>query len=424
MSLSDDENLMLVGTAPGEQLLGEFYRRFPWPWPPMQWEAVEEPDFERRMLNQSLGDWDNRTVPPQASIWVAGCGTNQALHTALKFPGATVIGSDVSSASLGLCRRNAEQLGVTNLTLREESINDASYVGAFDYVICTGVIHHNEDPQFTLGRLARAMRPNAVLELMVYNRFHRTLSSCFQKAIRLLSGGTVDFETDLAMARRLVEQFPARNQLADMVQEFKEGSESDFADLLIHPVEHSYTVESLGRLLAACGLEYALPCVTSYGRFCAPSVLWAMRFPDPDLQARYDALSDATRWQVTNLLQYDQSPLLWFYLRRTDAETPRRTEQQINAEFLRRTFERTQTRRRLFVRDDAGAYQPSARLRAHPSAATDPFARRVLDALEPGQPMATVFRTLRIPTTLASVHEARVKLTTSEFPYLVAAAEA
>jgi 2-polyprenyl-3-methyl-5-hydroxy-6-metoxy-1,4-benzoquinol methylase len=421
-ALSDDENLMLVGSAPGERLLGEFYRRFPWPWPPMTWEQMEDPDFERRMLNQNLGDWSHRTVPENARIWVAGCGMNQALHTALKFPSASVIGSDVSSSSLEMCRRNAAQLGVTNLDLREETINEAPYREQFDYVICTGVIHHNENPRRTLERLVGAMTPHGVLELMVYNRFHRTLTSCFQKAIRILSDG--DLEADLACARRLAEHFPARNHMAEMISQFKEGSESDFADLLIHPLEHSYTVESLEQLTTACGLEYLRPCVTGYGRFCSPSILWEMRFADPALQERYDALSDARRWQVTNLLLHEQSPLLWFYLQRSGSGRPRKDERQTGEEFLARTFVRSATRRRIYVRDEAGTYQMSPTLTPYPSRPPDTFAARILNAMEPGASMGDVFRALRLPVTLASTHEARVRLTTSEFPYLTAVAEA
>lgn len=422
--ISDEENLALVGSAPGEVLLGEFYRRFPWPWPPMRWEAPEDPTFELQMLNQSLGDWSGRSVPRGARIWVGGCGTNQALHTALKFPDAQVLGSDVSSASLELCRRHADQLGVTNLELREETLNEARYREEFDYVICTGVIHHNEQPRLTLERLARAMKPDGVLELMVYNRFHRTLSSCFQKAVRLLGTGQRDFDRDLATARQLVEQFPAKNQMGEFLTEFREGSESDFADLLIHPLEHSYTVSSLRELAITCGLDYVLPCVTAYGRFCSPSILWVMHFAEPALQARYDALDDADRWQVTNLLLYDRSPLLWFYLRRRDTATPRRSERDICDELLRRPVSRSQTRRRVYLRDEDGIYRLSTRALPHPVTPPDLFARRLLDAVEPGCTLADLFRRLDIPATLPTVHEARVKLTTSEFPFLNVLAEA
>ena len=90
-------------------LLAKFYRSFPWPWQPIKFDYLEDTDFSINMLNQDIGDFTHRTVPRNAKIWVAGCGTNQALHTALKFPHASVVGSDLSSKSLELCAKNAKE---------------------------------------------------------------------------------------------------------------------------------------------------------------------------------------------------------------------------------------------------------------------------------------------------------------------------
>jgi len=96
--------------------------------------------FWPKMLGQDIGNWDRPVVPKNGAVWVAGCGTNQALITALKFPEANVLGSDLSEESLAVCRKNADSLGVGNLELRRESISDVKYVGEFDYVLCTGVM--------------------------------------------------------------------------------------------------------------------------------------------------------------------------------------------------------------------------------------------------------------------------------------------
>ena len=139
---SDEENRVLTESQDSvDGLLAKFYRRFPWPWQPIKFDYLEDTDFGINMLNQDIGDFTHRTVPRNAKIWVAGCGTNQALHTALKFPDAFVVGSDLSSKSLELCAKNAKELGVTNLEVREESLNHVPYNQEFDYVISTGVIH-------------------------------------------------------------------------------------------------------------------------------------------------------------------------------------------------------------------------------------------------------------------------------------------
>lgn len=422
----DEENLFVVGTGNEEALLRDFYGRFPWPWRPSTFETLSDPDFERGMLNQSLGDWHNSRIPRHSAIWVAGCGTSQALHTALKFPMASVVGSDVSTASLDICQTNAQSLNVSNLELRCESINEAEYQDQFDYVISTGVIHHNANPQETLGRIASSLKPDGILELMVYNRFHRTFSSCFQKAIRLFNNNSrrIDFEADLTLARSLVKHFPSNNHLADFLREFFEGSESDFADLLIHPIEHSYTVESLVELADNCGLEIILPCVTKYGRCCAPSILWAAEFGNPSLQAQYDNLPDFTRWKVLNLLLYDKSPLLWFFLQKRDSSRPRRQEKDICEEFLHLKWDRAQTCKRIFLRDEEqGQYRLASRPINYPAESPESSVAEIVNAIDKDTTISDICHSLDIQPTLSTVHKMRVYLTTSEFPHLRARIE-
>src|SRR5688572_11569373 len=67
-----------------------FYERFPFPWRPAKFDFLVDPDFQTVMFNQNIGDWEGHTLPEKPSIWVAGCGTNSALITALTFPKATV----------------------------------------------------------------------------------------------------------------------------------------------------------------------------------------------------------------------------------------------------------------------------------------------------------------------------------------------
>src|SRR5262245_26185969 len=130
---SDDHNLLLVESINSvDQLNAKFYGRFPYPWSALKFDYLQDPYFETRMLNQEMGEWGYGLVPRHPRIWVAGCGVNQAVFTALKFPHATVVGSDVSTTSLNQSADTARQLGITNLELRVESINEVKYEEQFD----------------------------------------------------------------------------------------------------------------------------------------------------------------------------------------------------------------------------------------------------------------------------------------------------
>src|ERR671920_177785 len=117
----DENNLILAqSTASVDSINAKFYGRFQFPWPPYAFSKPLDPDFEAVMLNQSLGSWDHSAVPTDPRIWVAGCGTNQAVFTALQFPKASILGTDLSVNSLETAARNARALGVTNLELKQE----------------------------------------------------------------------------------------------------------------------------------------------------------------------------------------------------------------------------------------------------------------------------------------------------------------
>ncbi|UQA59897.1 amino acid adenylation domain-containing protein [Polyangium aurulentum] len=414
---SDDENLVLAESITAvDERIGEFYSRFPWPWNSSKFDTLADPDFERIMLSQEVGDYSHAAVPRDASIWVAGCGTNQALLTALLFPHAQVLGTDLSTKSIEICAENAAQLGVENLTLRLESINDAPYEEQFDFIVCTGVIHHTYDPAHALGRLSRALKREGLLELLVYNRFHRTITSAFQKAIRVMTKGLS--ADDYAVAKRIAAGFALDNTIARFVSRHRDWEESDFADLLINPVEHSFTVDSLSDMAQTCNLDLLRPCISLYAKYRAENIFWEMSFSDPDIQRVYDAMEDVDRWRVSNLLMHEKSPMLWFYLRRKDAEGQRRSEKLLNEAFLQTTFARATTEQKSFIRGKDGRFRLSPRANVYPSAAPEEAVKAIYERFDRSRVMGEVFAELGVEPTFANVQRARLYLTTPAFPYL------
>jgi len=417
---TDDENLVLAKSADYvDELNAQFYGRFPYPWRPAEFSYVLDPDFETVMLNQNIGDWEHRAVPRHPKIWVAGCGTNQAVFTALRFPHATVVGSDLSVQSLELGARSARELKLSNLELRNESINQVDYREQFDYVICTGVIHHNAQPQAALAKLVSALKPTGILELMVYNRYHRIMTTAFQKAIRMLSGNTSadGFELEMALAQRMTEKFPVQNMVASMLHEHKGSPEAALADSLLQPVEHSYTVESLERMAADCGLEIVMPCVNRYDR-ASRNFSWNMEFDDALVQEHFDALPDTSRWQVANLLLLEKSPGLWFYLQRQDSGRRRKSEREVCEEFLDRKFVRAATRQGRHVQGSDGIYELWPDTVAFPRQHPDRLVRSIVEATDGTTSMREIFQRFDIEPSFQKINQARLELTTSASPYL------
>jgi len=405
-----------------DEINADFYGRFQYPPPPATFERVVQSGFARKMLAQDIGYWRSEILPDAPRVWVAGCGTNQAVVTALKFPEAQVIGSDLSSPSLDRAAETARQLGLRNLELRRESINEASYSSEFDLVISTGVIHHNADPEAALRRLGAAMKPGGILELMVYNKFHRILTTAFQGALRILAGTETrpSWQDEMDLARLLATSFRHGNFMSAFLSQNAQLPDALFADSLLQPVEYSYTVSSLRQLAAACRLELLTFCIDPFSRSTG-AVNWNLNFQEPVLRERYQQLGDLERWEITNLLLGEASPMIWFYLQSVDSPRIRKSERDICDEFLRAKFCRTATEKEIFSRAMDGAYSSVPKRAPFPGKPKPGSeAARVYAALEEGAELSRTLDRLGIEQSFPQVQSLRLELATSAYPFLQA----
>lgn len=399
----------------------QFYGKYNYPWPPLILPAYPE-GISRTFVNQDIGSWDHSRLPANAKIWVAGCGTNQALLTALKFPESEILGTDISTQSLDTCRKNAASIGIKNLRLEEKSLNEVTYQEEFDYVICTGVIHHNARPGNVLQNLRNALKRDGVLELMVYNYYHRLFTVACQKAIRCFYDATaqVDFTLEQELAKKMIVAYP-ENCNDDMERFFKEHMqmpEAEMTDSLIQPVEYNYTVESLADLADKAGLELLLHCINQFD-MDSNAFTWNMQFNDTSLTEKYLALEDKKRWQVSNLIALTNSPMLWFYMQRKEAAFSRKTEQQVAQEFLETRFEKTVFYINNYVLGEQGYTLDKEPLkRPVEMRIKDPILRKIYEMAQPEYTMKDIFIALQLKQDFYEVNKARIMLTTFGYPFL------
>ncbi|MCP4150944.1 MAG: class I SAM-dependent methyltransferase [bacterium] len=401
-----------------------FYGRFNYPWPPMAFYEYTDQKFVITMLNQDIGSWENEVLPLRPKIWVAGCGTNQAVFTALKFPQSEVLATDLSIESLKSSEESAKQLGVTNLILEEKSINKVEYRDKFDYIICTGVIHHNDDPRIALEKLSAALKQNGILELMVYNYYHMLIEESYQKAIRMLCRDEPvnDLQLLLSTTKKLIANFPVQNLMANFLSRLKNAhDDAEVADILLQPVLRSYTIESFDEMITGSNLECLLPCINQFDK-AAGRINWNMQFNDPGTSACYEALPDVERWQISNLLMMERAPMIWFYLQRKDSAHLRKTETEVCKEFLNTKFEPHSTTLKRYQLNENGKYHLNSTFTSIPAPPlpTDSLSGMVFKAVNSTISMGEIFQKLKIEPSFSNVNRVRINLTTSAFPYLKA----
>lgn len=401
----------------------KFYGRFNFPWNPAILSKYKDQKLWTTALNQEVGIFDNSRIGEKPRIWVAGCGTNQAVITALKYPESEVIGTDISTESLNAARSLAKQLNVKNVALQEMSLNEVTYENEFDMVICTGVIHHNYDPSIPLSRLAKSLKKNGILELFVYNYYHRLTTTAFQKAIRMMcsTDGRPNIDVELPVSTVMIRDQQANYSplMGGFLNGVVDYHESAMADAILQPVEYSYTVETFDALVQSQGLEIVTPCINQWDKG-EDRISWEMKFTDKNVEQQYMVLPDLTRWQIGNLLLLENSPHVWFYVQRKDSDFKVKSSNQINEDFLQTRFKKMRTSYDLYVYQEDSTYQLTEERKLQP----DPMfpghkkAALVFERCTGEKTMAEIFKELNIDTDFHTLNEIRLRLTTSAFPYI------
>jgi len=294
----------------------EFYSRHPYPHV-SSLRRLDQPDFLRGRLNYALGRTGARELPRRMRIWVPGAGTTLGVQTALHFPAADVLATDLSAASLAITGRLAAELGVTNLVTRVENLLDADYRNQFDYVDCAGVLNHVEDPARGWKALARSLRPAGVASIFIYNAEHRWPSDVWQSCLSLLTGGAEHLATRWQVAAALARDV-RRSSMIPTIRDAVAGLDpalcpEDFGDTLVHPHEVSYSLKEMFDLVNTAGLRFA-------GWRLPEEWDIATYLVSPDLRRRAARLDPERRFELVWTLAGRDSPYFDFYVEKPGRE--------------------------------------------------------------------------------------------------------
>jgi SAM-dependent methyltransferase len=202
--------------------------------------------------------WPNGRTGRPLKILSAGCGTHQAALLAYHNPDASVLGVDISAASLAHEELLAREHGVRNLELKQLDLLEIASLGRqFDYIACTGVLHHMHDPDAGLRALRHVTAPDGRLYLMLYARAARAGLYLIQDAFRRMGlGQSAD---DVALARDTFRACRNDHHVVSYVRRSQDELKNDvaFVDSFMHPRDRAYSVPELMKMLGDSGLKFA-----------------------------------------------------------------------------------------------------------------------------------------------------------------------
>lgn len=236
----------------------EFYDRHPYPPPLTDLGAYRQrwDDPHRRRCDFHL-HWPWRAFSDAYLILVTGCGTSQAARYAMRWPAAQVVGVDLSGTSVRCTEELKSRYGLANLTVRQLPLERVAELECqFDQIVCTGVLHHLPDPAAGIRALRRVLKPDGVLNLMVYAPYGRTGIYLIQEYCR--RAGILPSEEGLQQLLATLQLLPTDHPIARILREAPDfRSAAGLADALLNPQDRAYSVPELTGLLAEGGLQIA-----------------------------------------------------------------------------------------------------------------------------------------------------------------------
>ena len=195
---------------------------------------------------------------------VAGGGTGDAcimLAQQLadrRCPG-DVVYLDLSTASRQICEARAKARGLRNIQFVTGSLLELPQmnIGQFDYIDCTGVLHHLPEPDVGMRALASVLQPDGGIGVMLYGEYGRSGVYPLQEMLRTLAPLSMAIEDRLAMAKRLIRFLPTTNLFRrnPYLNDHVTGGDAGLYDLLLHSCDRAFTVPDIGKMAAAAGLR-------------------------------------------------------------------------------------------------------------------------------------------------------------------------
>jgi SAM-dependent methyltransferase len=197
-------------------------------------------------------------------VLVAGGGTgDQTIFLAEQLRrnrNAQVVHLDISGTSLAIAKRRAEVRRLTNISWLHRSVLELPSlgIGPFDFIDCTGVLHHLEDPTAGLQALRSVLKDTGAMLIMLYGKYGRTGVYQMQELLRRLNVHAEDMQAKIANTKAVLNSLPNTNWFKrgeDLIGDHREFGDAGMVDVFLHAKDRAFSVEDVYNLVEGCNLK-------------------------------------------------------------------------------------------------------------------------------------------------------------------------
>ena len=245
----------------------EHYLDYPYPY--------RDPEEEKKRLLQIHGEYlgemnhwlyqGKETFKKKFRVLIAGGGTGDSstfMGAQLKaIPDAEIVYLDFSKNSMEVAKKRAEIRGLKNIKFVNESIFNIPKLnlGKFDFIQCSGVLHHLSDPDAGLKILADSLTENGGMNLMVYAKYGRTGVYQIQELMRMVNEGVDNRSEEVMNGKTIINSLPDTNWYQrgkDLLADHILFGDVGLYDMFLHKQDRCYSIPELYEFVDKAGLNF------------------------------------------------------------------------------------------------------------------------------------------------------------------------
>lgn len=199
--------------------------------------------------------WPDLPSTKKIKILIAGCGAHQAAYYAYTNPNCDIFGFDISGSAIQHHEFLKSKHNLYNLDVKQCSLENYSAEHKFDLIICTGVLHHLENPLSGLCILKKHLAEKGKINLMVYGKYPRIGVYMMQQVFGLLQ--LQQTNEDLKTVKDILQLLPNWHHVSDFVQKSPDMKfDAGIVDIFLHRTDRAYTVDEVFALINDADLEF------------------------------------------------------------------------------------------------------------------------------------------------------------------------